>query len=84
MLSQLKQFIHNHIVAITGENTASDTGLLLALYGVQAGSFYVAEKYLEDYERDDGTWQFKKIVLVLYFTVPLNADWAGASWRRPR
>jgi hypothetical protein len=75
--SQVKQFLHNHVVEMTGHTTATGTGLLIAFYGVGEQSFYVAGKYTEDYERVDGRWLFKKMVLGLYFTVPLQAGWAG-------
>ena len=75
--SQVKQFLHNHVVEVTGGNTAAGTGLFIAFYGVGEQSFYVAGKYTEEYERVDGRWLFKKMVLALYFTVPLQAGWAG-------
>jgi ketosteroid isomerase-like protein len=75
--SQVKQFLHNHVVEVTGETTATGTGLLIAFYGVGEQSFYVVGKYTEDYERVAGRWLFKKMVLGLYFTVPLQAGWAG-------
>jgi len=34
--SQLKQFLHSHIVELTGPDTASGTGMLYACYGVHA------------------------------------------------
>jgi ketosteroid isomerase-like protein len=74
--SQLKQFLHNHIVWIEGEHTATGTGLLMACYGVKEESFVVAGKYTERYRRIDGAWLFQKMNLALYFTVPLKSGWA--------
>jgi ketosteroid isomerase-like protein len=74
--SQLKQFLHNHIVEIEGEDAASGTGLLLACYGVKEESFVVAGKYMEHYRRVDGAWLFRRMELALYFTVPLKTGWA--------
>jgi hypothetical protein len=75
--SQLKQFLHSHIVELTGPHTASGTGMLYACYGVHADAYVVAGKYSEDYVRVDGTWLFKTMDLALYFTVPLSVGWAG-------
>jgi SnoaL-like domain len=75
--SQLKQFLHSHIVELTGPDSASGTGMLFACYGVHADSYVVAGKYSEDYVRADGTWLFKTMDLALYFTVPLALGWAG-------
>ena len=75
--SQLKQFLHSHIVELTGPDTASGTGMLYACYGVHADAYVVAGKYSEEYIRVDGTWLFKTMNLALYFTVPLALGWAG-------
>jgi ketosteroid isomerase-like protein len=75
--SQLKQFLHSHIVELTGPDTASGTGMLYACYGVGADAYVVAGKYSEDYVRVDGAWLFKTMNLALYFTVPLALGWAG-------
>ena len=75
--SQLKQFLHSHIVELTGPDTASGTGMLYACYGVHADAYVVAGKYSEDYARVDGAWLFRTMDLALYFTVPLALGWAG-------
>jgi ketosteroid isomerase-like protein len=75
--SQLKQFLHSHIVELTGPDAASGTGMLCACYGVDADSYVVAGKYSEEYVRVDGVWLFKTMDLALYFTVPLALGWAG-------
>jgi SnoaL-like domain len=75
--SQLKQFLHSHIVELTGPDTASGTGMLYACYGVHADAYVVAGKYSEDYVRVEGVWLFKTMDLGLYFTVPLALGWAG-------
>lgn len=74
--SQLKQFLHSHIVQIEAENAATGTGMLLACYGVKEESFVVAGKYMEHYHRVDGAWLFRSMALALYFTVPLKSGWA--------
>jgi ketosteroid isomerase-like protein len=77
--SQLKQFLHSHIVELTGPRTASGTGMLYACYGVEADAYVVAGKYSEEYVRVEDTWLFKTMDLGLYFTVPLAVGWAGAK-----
>ena len=77
--SQLKQFLHSHIVELTGPDTASGTGMLYACYGVHADAYVVAGKYSEEYVVEDGTWLFNTMELALYFTVPLALGWAGAK-----
>ena len=69
--SQLKQFLHSHIVELTGADTASGTGMLYACYGVHADSYIVSGKYSEDYVHMNGSWLFKTMNLALYFSVPL-------------
>jgi hypothetical protein len=75
--SQLKQFLHSHIVEMTGPHTANGTAMLYACYGVHADAYVVAGKYIEDYVRVGGTWLFNNMNLALYFTVPLALGWAG-------
>lgn len=77
--SQLKQFLHSHVVELTGQDSASGTGMLFACYGIGADSYVVAGKYSEDYIRVDGTWLFQTMHLGLYFTVPLLTGWAASK-----
>jgi hypothetical protein len=78
--SQLKQFLHSHIVEVTGPHSASGTGMLYACYGVHADAYVVAGKYSEEYVRvDRSEWLFQTMDLALYFTVPLAIGWAGAK-----
>jgi ketosteroid isomerase-like protein len=75
--SQLKQFLHNHIVELAGDDTATGTGMLFACYGIGEDSYMVAGRYDEEYRRVDNTWLFSAMSLSLYFTVPLDVGWAG-------
>uniref|UniRef100_B0T6Q3 SnoaL-like domain-containing protein n=1 Tax=Caulobacter sp. (strain K31) TaxID=366602 RepID=B0T6Q3_CAUSK len=75
--SQLKQFLHSHMVELTGPHAASGTGMLYACYGVDVDAYVVAGKYSEDYVRVDGAWLFSTMNLTLYFSVPLALGWAG-------
>lgn len=77
--SQLKQFLHSHVVDLIGPHTATGTGMLYACYGVHAEAYVVAGKYSEDYVRVDGAWLFQTMDLALYFTVPLALGGPGAE-----
>jgi ketosteroid isomerase-like protein len=76
--SQVKQFLHTHIVDLVDQATANGTGMLFACYGVGTESYVVAGKYVEEYEKHDNNWLFSSMRLELYFTVPLQSGWAGA------
>jgi ketosteroid isomerase-like protein len=75
--SQIKQFLHSHIVDVKDENYANGTAILLACYGVGVESYVVSGKYIEEYARVEEEWLFKSMRLALYFTVPLKDGWAG-------
>jgi SnoaL-like domain len=75
--SQIKQFLHSHMIEITEENAANGSGMLYACYGVGEKSYVVSGKYIETYERVGIAWLFKRMTLDLYFTVPLEVGWAG-------
>jgi ketosteroid isomerase-like protein len=77
--SQVKQFPHAHIIEITGDDTASGTSQLLALYGVEGESYIVAGKYEETYVRNGPGWLIKSMRLRLHFSVPPAAGWAGVK-----
>jgi ketosteroid isomerase-like protein len=75
LLSFVKQFIHNHMVEVKGEN---GTGLsYLEAKSVSKGEpFLVAARYDDEYVKQNGQWKFKKMHLTPYFTVPLREGWA--------
>jgi len=75
--SQVKQFLHSHIIDLNGPESASGTGILYACYGVRKESYIVAGKYTEVYRKIEHNWLFEKMELTLYFTVPINEGWAG-------
>jgi hypothetical protein len=55
----------NHIVELTGDDTAHGTSLVESFYGVEEESFIVAGRYTEDYVRSNGQWLFKSMRLAL-------------------
>lgn len=78
LLSQLKQFLHNHTITVDGD-TASGWSLLEARYGIVKQSYNVAAKYEETYARVDGTWLFKTLQLKVYYSVPMEMGWSGEN-----
>ena len=75
-LYRVKQFIHNHVVEISGD---SGTGYAyLFATPVYAGEAYVvAARYDDEYVRRDGRWLFRVMRLTPYYMVPLKEGWAG-------
>lgn len=75
LLSFVKQFIHNHVVQVQGDQ---GTGLsYLEARSVSKGeSYMVAARYDDEYVRQNGQWKFKSMNLTPYFTVPLREGWA--------
>jgi hypothetical protein len=78
LLTQLKQFTHNHIIEVNGEE-GSGASLLEARYGRGTESYNVAAKYMETYHKVDGVWLFHRMSLQLYFSVPLELGWAAEN-----
>lgn len=70
----VKQFIHNHVITITG-NTGSGISYLEAKPIFNGESFLVAAKFDDEYVRENGKWKFRKMTLVPYFMVPLREGW---------
>lgn len=74
----VKQFIHNHVITITG-NTGTGISYLEAKPIFNGESFLVAAKFDDEYVRENGTWKFRKMTLVPYFMVPLREGWHGPN-----
>jgi len=77
-LQQIKQFIHNHMIEVDGDE-AIGWAFLEARYGSNGTSYNVAGKYEDTYRRVDGRWLFSSIYVSFYFTVPSDSKWAGAE-----
>ena len=75
-LYRVKQFIHNHVVEVSGD---MGTGFAyLFATPVYAGDAYVvAARYDDEYVRQDGRWLFRSMRLTPYYMVPLKEGWAG-------
>jgi hypothetical protein len=74
----VKQFIHNHVITITG-NTGTGISYLEAKPIFNGESFLVAAKFDDEYVRENGKWKFRKMTLVPYFMVPLREGWHGPN-----
>ena len=75
LLSFVKQFIHNHVIQVHGDQ---GTGLsyLEAKPVFKGESYLVAARYDDEYVKQNGQWKFKSMRLTPYFTVPLREGWA--------
>lgn len=75
----LKQFIHNHIVEVRGDE-ASGISFMEAKYGTKDGkSLFVAARYAESYARTAEGWLISEMLVDIYFTAPLEEGWASEN-----
>ncbi|MBI3795935.1 MAG: nuclear transport factor 2 family protein [Deltaproteobacteria bacterium] len=74
----VKQFIHNHVITLTG-NTGTGLSYLEAKPIFNGESFLVAARFDDEYVRENGRWKFRKMTLIPYFMVPLREGWAGEN-----
>lgn len=77
--SFVKQFIHNHIVRLHGENSAEGMSYLLATPVHKGESYVIACRYDDLYAKENGQWKFKRMALLTYFMVPLREGWAQSD-----
>lgn len=75
-LYRVKQFIHNHVVNLHGDQ-ADGFAYLEAKPVYDGESYLVAARYNDEYVKRDGRWKFSKMSLTPYFMVPLKEGWAG-------
>jgi len=75
-LPLVKQFIHNHMVDVDGDQ-ATGLSYLDARYAQDGESVMVAAKFEEKYRRTPAGWKISEMVLELYFSAPLSKGWAG-------
>jgi ketosteroid isomerase-like protein len=74
-LSRVRQFIHNHMVEVHGDQ-AHGFAYLEAKPVYKGESYVVAARYDDDYVRQNRQWKFKRMALMPYFMVPLKEGWA--------
>lgn len=77
-LPLVKQFIHNHLVEVNGDE-ATGISYLDARYAQDGDSVMVAARFDEIYVRTADGWRIKQMLLELYFSVPINVGWAGET-----
>jgi hypothetical protein len=77
----VRQFIHGHDVAVDGD-TATGTSFLFATPIYHGQSFVLAGRFADSYVRVDGSWLFAKVVLEIYYSVPVAEGWAGPDRHR--
>ena len=75
-LPLVKQFIHNHMVDVDGDQ-ATGISYLDARYAQDGDSVMVAARFDEIYVRTQEGWRIKQMLLDLYFSVPITIGWAG-------
>lgn len=75
-LPLVKQFIHNHLVEVNGDE-ATGISYLDARYAQEGDSVMVAARFDEIYVRTPNGWRIKQMLLELYFSVPITVGWAG-------
>lgn len=75
-LPLVKQFIHNHMVDVDGDE-ATGVSYLDARYAQDGDSVMVAARFDEIYVRTAEGWRIKQMLLDLYFSVPITVGWAG-------
>ena len=75
-LDFVKQFIHNHMVDVDGDN-ATGVSYLEARYAKDGDSVMVAASFREKYRRTSNGWRIAETRLQLYFAVPITVGWAG-------
>ncbi|API59364.1 hypothetical protein BSL82_08610 [Tardibacter chloracetimidivorans] len=75
-LPLVKQFIHNHLVEVDGDE-ATGVSYLDARYAQDGDSVMVAARFDEIYTRTSEGWRIRQMGLELYFSVPITQGWAG-------
>jgi ketosteroid isomerase-like protein len=76
----LKQFISSHIVTLHGDE-ASGVSYLDARYAQEGKSIMAALKYEDKYRRTPEGWKFTEMLVIPYFSVPLDVGWAGEKMK---
>ena len=75
-LPLVKQFIHNHLVEVDGDE-ATGISYLDARYAQNGESVMVAARFDEIYARTADGWRIREFRVTMYFSVPISIGWAG-------
>jgi ketosteroid isomerase-like protein len=71
----LKQFITTHMVTLNGDE-ASGVSYLDARYTQEGKSIIAALRYDDKYRRTPKGWMFTEMLVIPYFSVPIQQGWA--------
>lgn len=74
----VKQFIHNHIVNVDGDD-ATGLAYLDARYARAGKSLMVAASFREKYRRTPKGWKICETIVNVFFSVPLDQGWGGGD-----
>jgi hypothetical protein len=74
--SFVKQYIHNHVVEVSGDR-ASGFSYLEAKPIINGQAYLVAGRYDDEYRRVDGRWLFTRMNFTIHIAVPHQEGWAG-------
>jgi uncharacterized protein (TIGR02246 family) len=69
---------HGHRIEFDDDSTASGVVLSHAELDFGGGTYYAGMRYLDRYQRNEGTWQFAERSLKFLFFMPLEEFAAGA------
>ena len=70
----VKQFIHNHLVEVHGDE-AVGLAYLDARYGNKGESLLVAARFEEKYRRTADGWRISETIVTVYFAAPVQPGW---------
>ena len=76
LLTFIKQFIHNHTVALDGPDRATGVSYLEAKTISEGTAFFVSGRYDDVYVRTDDGWWFSVMNFEPFFSVPFEQGWA--------
>lgn len=77
----VKQFIHNHMVEVRGDE-AEGISYLDARYGDEGQSLLVAGRFKEKYRRTAEGWKISETLVEIYFAAPVEPGWMIADNNR--
>ena len=76
----IKQYIHNHVVEISGDR-GKGFSYLEARPLINGEAYMVAGRYDDEYVRVNGQWRFTRMNFTIHFAVPHKEGWAGERIR---
>ena len=77
-LDFVKQFPHNHIVNVCGDE-ADGVSYLEAKYAKEGKSFIVSAKFEEKYIKIQEEWKIQISVIHFYYSIPFDQGWSDAK-----